>query len=56
MVIALFGEYPEQADSWGCILIDDGSSDGSEVECDKIAVEDSRFRVIHQKNSGFEKW
>ena len=42
----------KQDGSWECILIDDGSSDGSEAECDKIAAEDPRFRVIHQKNSG----
>lgn len=37
---------------WECILIDDGSSDGSGAVCDDYAQKDSRFRVIHQKNSG----
>lgn len=35
-----------------CILIDDGSTDSSGIICDKISKEDSRFRVIHQNNSG----
>ena len=34
------------------ILIDDGSSDGSEVICDNFAGIDSRVRVFHQVNSG----
>lgn len=34
------------------LLIDDGSSDGSERLCDKLASTDKRIRVIHQSNSG----
>lgn len=34
------------------LLVDDGSSDGSERICDAYAEADSRFRVIHQKNAG----
>ena len=34
------------------ILIDDGSTDGSDKICDKLACEDSRIVVIHQKNGG----
>lgn len=34
------------------LLIDDGSTDSSPVICDTYAKKDSRFRVIHQKNSG----
>lgn len=34
------------------ILIDDGSTDGSEQICDVFAEKDSRIRVIHQKNQG----
>lgn len=34
------------------ILVDDGSTDGSSEICDKIAEKDSRFLIIHQKNSG----
>ena len=34
------------------ILVDDGSSDKSGEICDSFAAEDSRFKVIHQKNMG----
>ena len=34
------------------ILVDDGSSDGSEKVCDRYAAIDGRIRVIHQKNCG----
>ena len=34
------------------ILVDDGSSDGSELLADQTAAEDPRFRVIHQPNRG----
>ena len=35
-----------------CILVDDGSTDGSAAVCDQWAAKDERFRVIHQKNAG----
>lgn len=34
------------------ILVDDGSTDGCAALCDSFAEEDSRIRVIHQKNGG----
>ena len=34
------------------IIIDDGSTDGSEKICDIYAEKDSRIRVIHQENKG----
>lgn len=37
------------------ILIDDGSSDGSEIMCDELGETDSRIRVIHQANGGLSK-
>lgn len=34
------------------ILVDDGSTDGTEILCDRLALEDSRIRVYHKKNGG----
>lgn len=34
------------------ILVDDGSSDGSEKICDEYAQKDTRIKIIHQKNQG----
>lgn len=34
------------------ILVDDGSSDGSELLCDKFVSMDSRVKCIHQQNRG----
>lgn len=35
-----------------CIVIDDGSTDGSGQICDEFAAADPRFHVIHQSNKG----
>lgn len=37
---------------WECLLIDDGSTDGSGRICDLYARSDTRFRVFHTANSG----
>lgn len=34
------------------LLVDDGSTDGSEQICDEYAKKDSRIRAIHKKNGG----
>ena len=34
------------------IIVDDGSTDGSEKICDSYASKDPRIRLIHQKNQG----
>lgn len=34
------------------LLVDDGSTDGSEKKCDEWEKKDSRIRVIHKKNEG----
>lgn len=40
---------------WECILVDDGSSDGSGDICDEISLRDARFRAIHQPNAGVSR-
>ena len=39
-------------ENWEAILVDDGSTDRSNIICDEIAAEDNRFRVYHKKNEG----
>lgn len=38
--------------AWECVLVDDGSTDGSAAACDAWAEKDRRFRALHQPNAG----
>ena len=37
---------------WECLLVDDGSTDGSGDVCDHYGAADTRFRVFHTANRG----
>ena len=37
------------------VLVDDGSTDGSDSICDSWAERDNRIKVIHQRNGGLWK-
>jgi len=37
---------------WACLLIDDGSTDGSSELCDEWEAKDERIKAIHQPNQG----
>lgn len=41
--------------SFELVIVDDGSTDESGAICDRYAADDSRIRVIHQKNMGLVK-
>lgn len=39
-------------ENWELLLIDDGSTDNSLMECQRIATTDSRIKVFHKENGG----
>lgn len=38
--------------NYECLMIDDGSTDGSPAICDEYAAKDKRFKVFHKPNGG----
>lgn len=48
----LFSITTQKYSNFECIVIDDGSNDGSQDICEKWGYNDNRIKVIHQKNSG----
>lgn len=63
VIIPVFNVYPYLAeaidsvlqqtyDNLEILIIDDGSSDGSERICDEYAKRDNRIHVVHQDNKG----
>lgn len=38
--------------NWELVVVDDGSTDGTDLVLDRLAAEDLRIRVIHKKNTG----
>ena len=42
----------QQFHDWECILVDDGSTDGSGGLCDEYKSKDRRITVLHQENKG----
>lgn len=40
---------------WECILVDDGSPDNAGFICDRYAIKNDRFKVLHVKNGGVSK-
>lgn len=42
----------QTCDDWECVVVDDGSTDGSAAVLDEYAAADARFRVLHQRNAG----
>lgn len=42
----------QEFNDFECILVDDGSTDGSQDICDLFSKKDSRFITIHMSNSG----
>ena len=63
IIIPVFNVYPylseaidsvlqQTYDNLEILIIDDGSTDGSEFLCDEYARRDSRIHVVHQENKG----
>lgn len=48
----LEGIQGQTEQSWECLIINDGSTDGSELIARKFEKKDARFKVLNQKNAG----
>ncbi len=44
--------FSQTCQDWEIVLVDDGSTDGSSLLCDEMAMNDSRISVIHKENGG----
>ena len=42
----------QEFNDFECILVDDGSTDGSQNICDVFSKKDTRFITVHMSNSG----
>ena len=48
----LFSVSNQTFSEWECVLVDDGSTDGSLSICERFCKTDKRFRFIHKQNGG----
>lgn len=48
----IFSVVKQSYHNWELILVDDGSTDGSNAICDKWTQKDNRIYVLHQNNQG----
>ena len=51
----LDGIQKQTLDDFECLLVDDGSTDGSAAVCDEICTRDKRFKVFHVANGGVSR-
>jgi glycosyltransferase involved in cell wall biosynthesis len=48
----LDGLLAQTFEAWECIVVDDGSTDGTAAIADRYVAADPRFRAVHQVNQG----
>lgn len=49
---ALYSVLNQSYDNWECIIVNDGSTDNTEVIAKKWQLKDERFKYLYQSNSG----
>ena len=42
----------QTVEHWELLLVDDGSTDGSDAICERLAAQDKRTRVLHTEHRG----